>query len=382
MKRILWTTFCLLWAGSLAFAQEATIIEIKGKVFVKRHDYEKWTEAKLNMALSTEASIETKGNGTCTIAFDEKKHTILTVKPKTTVRLERILPGNVFLSKGRVFSLIKSGSSDKKFEVKTPTAIAGARGTGWETEFQNGETLISCFDDTVYVASLNEEGNITDTLDLKEGFEIEVRDEIDTSDLKQIPENEKGEWQEFAKNVEIIIGENLLEPEQKSPAFDGHNPNQAPNPPMGGEHSAPGHPEGHHPPGEGFDPRMNEGQYPPAPDGLEGQHPPPPMEDFEGQYPPPPENFNPNMEGEYPPPPPDGFDPEFEGDYPPPPDGLNGDYPDDPFGGFENDPNFEGFEPPPPPPEDFHNNLEDKKDESIFFPPPEEGEPHNTSTGS
>ena len=59
---------------------------------------------------------------------------------------------------------------EEKFEIRTPTAIAGPRGTGWIMGFIDDSTYVTCFEGKVYVIGLDEQGNTISKKDITEGF--------------------------------------------------------------------------------------------------------------------------------------------------------------------------------------------------------------------
>lgn len=197
----------LFLGNASAFSQEAIIIEMKGKVFVRPNIAADWQEAQLNQVVAQDGEIKTKGDSFCTLAFDSQKKNIITLKDHTQVKVESVLPGKVFLPEGRVFALIKNLPESKKFEVRTLTAVAGARGTGWLTEVIGGETNISCFDDVVYVDSLDSEGAPVREINLNQGFEINVEESgVDPADIKEVSLADLKEWQGFMTEVQEFVG--------------------------------------------------------------------------------------------------------------------------------------------------------------------------------
>jgi len=211
---------CFVLAASWAFAQEARIIAIEGKVVVRQNAASDWTRSAVGMALTKESQVKTADNGTCTLSFDAENKALLTIQPGAQVTLESILPGSVFLKEGRVFSLIKNLKQIKKFEVKTPTAVSGARGTGWLTEFSEGRSTVTCFDDVVHVASLDDAGKIINERDISEGVGVEVRRESmggmrgmrnEMREIKEISREHREQWREFVHGMEKVAPNTVRE---------------------------------------------------------------------------------------------------------------------------------------------------------------------------
>ena len=207
MKRVfnflVFTAVILLFSSSV-FAQSAKIIDLKGKVSVKKELSAAWQEAKINMLLSKNAEIKTAKGAICTLAFDEELKNIMTVKENSQVKLESIIPAQVFLLEGRVFSLIDNLSAIQKFEVRTPTAIAGARGTGFSVESLNGQTLASCYKHFVYIMGLDKQGNTGEVKELSEKFGITISPDGSWEGPFGLSPEALKEWQDFVAYVESL----------------------------------------------------------------------------------------------------------------------------------------------------------------------------------
>ncbi len=189
------------------FAQTAKIIDFKGEVMVKKNAVSDWQDAKKNLTLDKAAQVQTKAGAECTLAFDEDLKNIVTVKENSQIRIDSLKPGIVNLAQGRVFTLIKNLKQVEKFQIKTPTAVAGARATGWETGNNNGDSSVSCFEDTVYVQGLDANGNITDEEDLDSGFGLEVGAGGRLGDTFELGDDARAEWNDFTNNVGDLGGD-------------------------------------------------------------------------------------------------------------------------------------------------------------------------------
>jgi len=186
-----------------AFAQStAKIIDVRGEVLVKKEAEAEWQKAKINMLLSKDAEVETKSNSQCTLAFDEEIKNILTLKENSHIKIEEVKPGNIFLQEGRVFSLIENLAKQEKFEIRTPTAIAGARGTGWITDFIGGLTSVWCFKGNIYFLVYNEMGEVEKEIIIPHDTGI-------TSDIKnffQLTDEDYELWDDFMLYIEGLLG--------------------------------------------------------------------------------------------------------------------------------------------------------------------------------
>ncbi|MBP7216020.1 MAG: FecR domain-containing protein [Candidatus Omnitrophica bacterium] len=200
MKKLLLVMLLALWVliPMFAFAQTAQIIDVKGDVQVRMAAVAVWEKAAQQMLLGNNAEIKTGIASQCTLAFDLERNNILTVKENSLIKLASIKPGKVDLSEGRVFTLINSIAKVEKFEIKTPTAIAGARGTGWGTGYNGASTDVSCFENTVYVQGLDANGNPTSEQDLAEGFGLDIPEGGMLGELQPLDDADRSEWNEFS----------------------------------------------------------------------------------------------------------------------------------------------------------------------------------------
>jgi hypothetical protein len=190
---------------NFSLAQTARIIDIKGKVLIKKQVNHFWQKAKLNMLLDNAAEVKTKEESLCTLAFDEKWENILTIKENSHIKIDNVWPANIFLPEGRVFSLINNLSKTEKFQIRTPTAIAGARGTGWVTNYKNKQTGVLCFEETVYIQGMDAFGNITDEAELSSGWAIDVKEGGLLGQKYLIGTEENAEWVIFIQYMQDLI---------------------------------------------------------------------------------------------------------------------------------------------------------------------------------
>ena len=196
---ILFGIMQLLWFPGSVLAQTAKVVDVQGQVLVKKGASASWDAARINMLLSKDAEIQTKAGARCTLAFDEELKNILTVQENSLIKLENIKPGNIFLPEGRVFSLIKNLSKAEKFQIRTPTAIAGARGTSWATGFHGGQANVACFSDTAFVDGLDASGLVTGERHLPSGFSVDVGEGGVFGDISPLSDADNRQGSEFVQ---------------------------------------------------------------------------------------------------------------------------------------------------------------------------------------
>ena len=187
------------------FAESAKIIDLSGQILVKKEVSGEWGKAGLNMLLNKGAELETKQDAYCTLAFDRERKNIVTIKQNSMVKIESVEPGNVSLREGRVFALIKNLANNEKFEIKTPTAVAGARGTGWTVQYHNLTTTIACFNDKIYLQLLNQAGEAIKEVVIDHGTGALVDPKGILSQLSSLTGEDYQEWEDFSGYISDLI---------------------------------------------------------------------------------------------------------------------------------------------------------------------------------
>jgi hypothetical protein len=124
---------------------------------------------------------------------------------------------------GRVFSLIEDIAKVEKFEIKTPTAVAGVRGTGESVEFSSGCTIVKCFESKVYVKALINQGNNARVQDLASGFGVKVCEGGELEEQFVIPDEDLIQWEEFISNVDDLRDNSSADGLENDPPDDAFN---------------------------------------------------------------------------------------------------------------------------------------------------------------
>lgn len=200
----------MFFLPALVFAQAARVIDAQGKVLTRK-DAGDWRPAKINMLLDKESELKTEAKSKCALAFDKDSRNILTIDENSQIKLEEIKPGDIFLRGGRVFALIENLEKAEEFKVRTPTAIAGARGTGWTTQYLNDASSALCFLDTVYIQGLDNAGSVTAEEDLSGGWGINISAGGSFGELFPLTDADYLEWNNFMDYVHGLRGEDAGE---------------------------------------------------------------------------------------------------------------------------------------------------------------------------
>ncbi len=143
MKKILCIALAagqLLWLSGPSWAQmkptQATIVFVKGKAEVQRSGERAWRPAELQMAVNPGDKLSTEAGAELEIRLDDGS--VLKLKDKSLLELDAMEKQarplttitSLKLGLGKLLGCVrKLSSKESKFEVTTPTAVAGVRGT-------------------------------------------------------------------------------------------------------------------------------------------------------------------------------------------------------------------------------------------------------------
>ena len=145
----------------------AKLIQMEGDVQIIRAGGEKPFKAFLNMSLTEGDKIITGSSGKAKVQMDDE--VVITLAENTRIYLSELRGSNgakqssISLQSGGVGSSVKEKLKDNsRFEIKTPTAVMGVRGTEFFTQYYNGNVDVRVVDGVVEVTvNVSKEGDVT-----------------------------------------------------------------------------------------------------------------------------------------------------------------------------------------------------------------------------
>jgi hypothetical protein len=145
----------------------AKLIQMEGDVQVIRAGGEKPFKAFVNMRLTEGDRIITGTSGKAKIEMDDE--VVITLAENTRIYLSELRgskgakQSSINLQSGGVGSSVKEKLKDNsRFEIKTPTAVMGVRGTEFFTQYYNGNVDVRVVDGVVEVTvNVTSEGDVT-----------------------------------------------------------------------------------------------------------------------------------------------------------------------------------------------------------------------------
>jgi len=192
----------LVLTPAQAATTRGTIVEARGGVYAQAPGGTESAAAK-GATLDPGTRVRTSADGSATISFDDgsklrlepSSQVLLSAYPRKSARKNSVLlsarKNSVLLFFGRVWSKVtRSVSGDTSYEVNTPNAVCGVRGTEFETAVaDDGSVRVRVSEGKVSVADDGDEALV------EEGDEVEATDE-EVGDAYDAEEQAKWEaWQ-------------------------------------------------------------------------------------------------------------------------------------------------------------------------------------------
>lgn len=160
--------FLLLLAHPVLCAQSsapfsATLIDFEGEVLIQKGGEALWLPVEKDMPLEQGDHIKTGAKAFAEILVDDgsqirlEENTEITLSELSADAQAKSITASVYLWVGRMLSNIsRFAHSRSKFEVQTPTVVAGVRGTDFAVEVMDSkQTDVGVFDGEVGVAGLD-----------------------------------------------------------------------------------------------------------------------------------------------------------------------------------------------------------------------------------
>lgn len=328
--------FGLISAAALA-ADFGSVFQMTGEV--KIHQNRTTVSAKVGTKISAHDTIMTGPEGSAKIVTTDRN--VIIVQPSSEIRFDKYInaesgkPGTAELKltsgSTRLNLVQKYEDIGNTFRIRTPTAVAGVRGTEFLATVSSDKTTISTFTGEVQVAAKEEGGKLVGPVSVQAGFQLSAGPTPGGQPVRLSQEKLSQLNSQSGKGELRSDGAKPPAPPPNSPAGKNGKTSQAPgqnlinggtgpgqnqNPgggsgkpnPMGGNAGAPPPPPPGSGPGSGLSQQPGAGNPPPpgGPQGGNGPNPAggPPKNGSGAPPPPPPPPKAPSGTPPPPPPPP------------------------------------------------------------------------------
>jgi ferric-dicitrate binding protein FerR (iron transport regulator) len=167
-------------------AETAAQINVgKGDVRVKSI-YGAWRNVKEGESIHKGSQIQVGQEARCDLIIGGKN--VVRLEPGTLLKIRSLDPIRLEMPDGELFAHVKKIKKGSTFQVKTPTAIASVRGTGWRQSAKE----ISVFEGQVQV-----DGAADEAILLSAGSSVEISETGAVGEPEPIEETETSEWEDF-----------------------------------------------------------------------------------------------------------------------------------------------------------------------------------------
>ena len=179
--------------AAVTVSRAAQLINVEGSVQVQSPGDNEWKKAENGMQVNIGDSIRTARRSKADIALDAEKKNTIALGEKTLVVLNSASADTIDrldLSRGRVYSNMEGIKSGLSFEVNTPSAVAGVRGSSYMVYAERDEDEVSAYKDTVFIKAFDADKNQISEIMLPEGFKTFIGRFEGPSALLQISNRE------------------------------------------------------------------------------------------------------------------------------------------------------------------------------------------------
>ena len=163
--------FSVLLIPGLASADEETlemqeaelgfeIVSISGSVEVLPSGEEEYQEAEEDAFLQVGDKICTGVDAYAELAYDEEGSNVIQVGSDTSCLFTLEESEKIELLEGEIFATISELPAGSSFEIRTPTAVSGTRGTDWATKVDKDGTKIEALDGNPYAKGFKKDGSL------------------------------------------------------------------------------------------------------------------------------------------------------------------------------------------------------------------------------
>lgn len=201
-----------LFSGIAESKDTAAIILIKGVPKIMKQGSVTWDACKKNKAISNGDRIKTLKGEAVEISFSDDNSRIVKIGENSDVYIRKIeSPYSIELVNGEAMALLEKLPEGSTFEIRTPTGISGARGTGWGVTASELKAIFKSFENTIYVKGIDAAGNeIPGELEVREGWQSIVDKFEKPGALERLESGDLDRWNEWKNDVMDRL-ENLKE---------------------------------------------------------------------------------------------------------------------------------------------------------------------------
>lgn len=223
MKNILylWLIVSIFSSPLTLKAEEANKVEItylSGNVEAQLKDTEEYTAAEEGMQLEAGDKIKTSNIGSTEISFNEDDSNFVRLSENTVAEILLQENEKIDVSEGEIFTSISNLPIGSAFEIRTPTAVSGARGTDWVTKVTSEGTDVEAIDRMSYVKHFQGEGTLSPEMTLiQSGQMTSVRKFERPMAPRPMANTRREKFQAIKQDIKLHAKEAVIKRQQRQP---------------------------------------------------------------------------------------------------------------------------------------------------------------------
>ncbi|MGB2599056.1 MAG: FecR domain-containing protein [Candidatus Omnitrophota bacterium] len=221
MRKFLIFILCvgfLTGAASFASASDGTVMVVSyaGDVKITPAGSARAVACKPEMILGAGDHIKTGAESYLEVAFERAKDNVVRIEEKSDVIMKLTDEERIELINGEVFAVLSKLERGEEFKIKTPTAVCGARGTGWNTKTDGKVTDVSVFDKRVFVRGIKPDGSVMEKkFWVRKGFERRIKKFEKPERMQKISKRRIEKMKEKARDLRKPTGKPKEKPGRK-----------------------------------------------------------------------------------------------------------------------------------------------------------------------
>lgn len=184
--------------------QKNEVFYVSGNVLCKRSGEDEWSILDRDASLRDGEMISTSEGSSVEIRFGEGMKNIMSAQENTTIKLDAITKSGdkkIALKKGKFLADLEALDSGSRFEIKTPTAVCGVLGTGFETVASTDSTTVKIYDGQVHVKSAGMRGLISKPVIARQGSQAVIHKSKAPEHPIPLDEKDMERWNNWKGNV-------------------------------------------------------------------------------------------------------------------------------------------------------------------------------------
>lgn len=187
----------------LLVTDQAVVLDAKGGAQVEVYPSAPWKPIEVGMVLTSQAKIRTEAGAWVEVGFGIGlgNENVVRIQENSFVDLADVKGVKLGLLKGELRSLVQGLDGESTFEIRTPSAVCGARGTGWTTFTDGVKVIVDTFENEVFFYPQTEEGDGESKKKMvKSGKRGLLKDPKSDITIMDIPIEKMEKWKKWKKD--------------------------------------------------------------------------------------------------------------------------------------------------------------------------------------